>query len=145
MLNDNATLNPILAVESKIQSRVAIFLMGKEKLAKLIGSPSAPVSDKAKALMAVQDSLQNQLPSMLASVERLKTGAWTFSEVASLTAYAYSLDKQIRDTEDLGKEAATGAAPGLFSGEWTEWVPYAFLGVLGVSLLGTAIKKKRRE
>lgn len=144
MLADDAILNPILAVEAKIQSRVATFLLSKEKLVKLVGSSSIPISDKARALLAVQDSLQNQLPSMLATVERLKVGAWTFSEVANLTAFAYSMDKQIRDVEDLGKEAVKGAPTGILEGSWLDWVPYALVAVPVALLVANALSKRRR-
>ena len=144
MLADETYLNPLLTVEAKIQSRVATFLLSKEKLLKLAKSSSITVSDRAKSLLASQDSLQGQLANALASIERLKAGAWTFSEVANLTAYAYSMDKQIRNVEDLEKESAKGVAVGPF-GDWVDWLPYALIVVPAALLVGSVLKSRKRR
>lgn len=143
MLADDTFLSPLLTIESKIQSRVATFLLSREKLIKLSKSSSITVSDKAKILLVVQSNLESQLTNALGMIERLKTGAWTFSEIAGLTTFGYSLDRQIRDVEELERESFKSVSAGGIGDSWLEWVPYLILGVGGVLVVRAVVGKRR--
>lgn len=127
MLSEDSLLSPLVTIESKIQSRVAEFLALKETIRKLGGSPSPIISNQAAALWAKQKMLEEELSGALSKIERLKQGAWTFSDISSLTAFYVKMETHSQEVEDLAKKASGVAPP---TDSWTEWVPWAL--VLGV-------------
>lgn len=92
---------PLASIEAKIQTRVAKFLASKEPLVRLSKHPSPSISTEAKGLLVTQYSLEVELKNALAKVELIKSGAYTYSDVISVSSFAYDLDKHIKDVQDL--------------------------------------------
>lgn len=104
-------LSPVLTVEAKIQERVAKFLAMKSVIAKLMKHSSLTISSRASGLLNIQYQLETELQQALAVVERMKKdGIPSFSNLAYLGNFAYSLESHIGAVQALEKNAALPGA-----------------------------------
>ena len=134
-------LSPLLTIEAKIQSRIGKFLLLKEKLMKLMKSPIITVRDKATLLMMTQDRLQEELRKALNSIEVMKQGVWSFSDITGLGTFYYEMEKQIRDVDKLESEASTYVPAETTTEKLAKYAPWIFL--IGASAaVVTALKRR---
>lgn len=102
-------LGPVADIEIKIQNRVAKFLALKGPLLKL--SRLHPVLSKrndALRLYARQKVLETELANIFVLIKKIKTGAYTYGEVAEVAAFGYAFETHIRKADKLLEE---GYAP----------------------------------
>lgn len=104
-------LSPIEEVEAKIQARIGKFLTLKQILNNLGSHPSIIIKDKASELLKAQVYLEGELAKAMKQIEGLKEGAWSFSDIGSLTSFYLSLEKQIKEVGALETEAGLNATP----------------------------------
>lgn len=131
------SLSPILSAEAKIQERVAKFLTMKAVIVRLMKHPSLSISAKASGLLTIQTQLEAEMQNVLATVEKLKkAGVPTFSELAYIGDFAYSMEKHISNVQNLEKMAAQAGA-GLVDEQsfFTKPVGIALLFGLGAALI----------
>jgi hypothetical protein len=112
-----------LIIEGKIESRMAAFLLLKEKLSKLVLIPKT--KDRANVLLAVQLKLEVDLRTSLNTIDAVKAGKYDAGDIALVIAFYWAMEKQIRDVEDLEREAGGVSAP---SPTWL--MPAAIGGVM---------------
>lgn len=129
---------PLAQVEAKIQSRIAKFLAMKEVIVKLQKHPSPSISSKAKGLYSAQYSLENELKNALAKVEMIKSGAYTYSDVISVSSFAYDMDNHIKAVQALEQE--TGVSP-IITTQAPSFSIWLVLGGLAIGALYLAYKR----
>lgn len=98
-----------LILEGKIESRMAQFLMLKEKLSKLVLIPKT--KDRANILLAVQLKLETDLRTSLDTIDAVKAGKYDIGDIALVGAFYWAMEKQIKDVEALEREAGGVSAP----------------------------------
>ena len=136
-------LNPVDVIAAKIQSRIAIFLTLKETLIGLINQGSVSVSSNATELYTVQGVLESRLNKALADIDKFKSGAWTLSDVATLTMFYTDMEKHIKNVHNLEKESGITITPGgLMPQDAAKYIPW----LIGLGIAGTiAIVLMRRR
>lgn len=102
-------LGPVADIEAKIQTRVAKFLALKGPLLKMTRlHPLLSKRNEAMQLYSKQKVLEVELANMLEVIKKIKTGAYTYGDVAEVAAFGYTFEKHIRTSEKLIEE---GYAP----------------------------------
>ena len=125
----DATLS---AVQARIQGEVGQFLGCKQTLLRLQSSSDPTVKSQADKLMTVQLTLEDGLTNTLATIERVKSGTWTYGDIITLTAFAVSMEDQISAVNKLSK------------GQLTTGMGTGTLALIGVGAVGLFWLMKRR-
>lgn len=122
-------------VVAKIQARVAIFLLCREKLTKLAKNSDYTIADNAGLMLPEQTKLESDLSAILAEVNTIQsTGNWSFSDITNIGTFYYSLERHISGTDDLWKKAGETS-----TASTTNWTLWAGIGIIILLLL-----RKRR-
>jgi len=106
-------LSPVDDISAKIQSKIAKFLMLKEKILELTKSPSVSISTKARVLFKQQEYLEKKLNVSLKQIEQMKEGSWSFSNIASLGMFYASMEKHVKKVKKLDDENKNVVKPAL--------------------------------
>ncbi|MBT9168123.1 MAG: hypothetical protein DDT19_01468 [Syntrophomonadaceae bacterium] len=136
-MSTESGLSPLLIIEGKIQTRISRFLSLKEILVNLIRRHSSPViRDRAQILLNTQVALEKSSKEVFATINILKSGAWTFSDISRLGQFYYSIERQIKNVSSLQQESLRGRqeVPSI------SYLPY-LLGALAIIGMAFLIKK----
>jgi hypothetical protein len=120
-------LGQIDYLEAQIQARVADFLTCKKRLMAMKSSSLLTISFKAEGLYGVQLELETQLTDVLDSIKKIKEGAYTFSDITSVAAFAYTMDKHVKDVDSLDEEFK--ASGGVAEAPKVNWLLVAGFGI----------------
>jgi len=101
--HDLAGMTPLTYVEGKIQSRVAKFLGMKETLIKLSSHPNLSTRTEAAKLMVMQRQLEGRLPEVLAIIQKVSGGAYTYSDVITATSFTKDFENHINNVDRLSQ------------------------------------------
>ncbi len=96
------------ALEASVQSYVAKFLAGKEKLLAIESNPDPNIVSKAKTLMNTQYKLEGQLPGILTTVNNIKAGNYSYLDIFNVGDFANKLRNQVSETDKLQQQATSG-------------------------------------
>ncbi len=99
------TLSPIADIEAKIQSRVAIFLSMKQLIINT-RKVVIQIPDKAKAesLYNKQVLLETQLQKALADIDKVKAGAYTYSDILGVGRFYWDMENHIKAVKGFAEE-----------------------------------------
>jgi len=145
------TLNPLVTIEARLESRAADFLKCKQRIVNLVNSSNPDVSNQAQILLTRQIDLESQLSGAMTTLQTLKDGSWSFSDILDLTSFALTIETYISSVGTLESQAgvtqtaSTGLLSGLlgdlFSGTW--WQEPLVLAGAGIFMLW--VWKKARK
>lgn len=129
-------LNPVDVIAAKIQTRIATFLSLKEPLITLTKYPIDSISSEANDLYTVQGVLESQLADNLKLIDVMKSGAWNFSNVASLGVFYSEMEKHITNVHKLQDKAGITVQPeGLLPQDIAPYLPWILGGGVTIALL----------
>lgn len=94
-------LEPIGIIEGKIQARVAKFLSLKDALMRLARNPSLTVQSEAKELLDRQYALEKDLQTTLNTINIIKSGAYSITDIATAGGFAYEMENHINAVQKL--------------------------------------------
>jgi len=138
--------NPTAEIEAKLQSYVAKFLAGRERLVKASRSSDIDVQNRARTLLVKQTSLETRLPVMLKVVEDVKKGVWTVGGLAGVGAFVNEMISQVKETDKIsGSVAPTQASFGALT---TSPIALAIFGIgaqFGIRMLEKAWSGRKRR
>lgn len=120
------------AVQARIQGEIGQFLGCKQTLLRLQSSSDPSIKSQADKLMVTQLTLEEGLPGTLATIERVKSGTWTYGDIITLTAFAVSMEDQISAVNKLNK------------GQLTTGMGTGTLALIGIGAAGLFWLMKRR-
>ena len=98
-----SNLSPIIDLEAKIQSKVANFLILKERIVNLVRYPSPSIQTKAKELLIIQNQLEKKLQEVLDTIDVIKSGSWSFSNIIDISSFYARMEKQFSEVNKLEK------------------------------------------
>lgn len=131
-------LSPKSIVEAKIQSRVAEFLGLKEKLLRLSASTNLSLAKKASNLLITQKVVESDLTSLQPTIDKIKQGLYSFTDLAKLTKLGVEIEAQIEASKNLIRSAGgLPELPELFS--WKTLL----IGGIGITSLIYFLKRKK--
>ena len=121
---------------AKIQSRIATFLLCREKLTKLVtNNPDHTIGDDSAIMLKEQTRLEGELSTVLGRITTIQSGGpWSFSDVTTIGGFYYNLERHISGTEGLWKKAG-----GESTATTTNWPLWAGIGIIILLLI-----RKRR-
>lgn len=144
MLNDNALLSALESVKAKIQSKVANFLLLRERLVSLTQSPNLTVASEAARLLAQQSSLEGMLSENLARMQAMSQGSWSMGDISDLTIFYLNMESHRKEVESLGSQnAKSGTVSASAGGGFSDYIPWIILAGVGVVMV-SAYKSQRR-
>lgn len=122
-------------VVAKVQSRIATFLLCREKLTKLSKNQDHTIGDNASIMLDQQTKLESELSAVLGEITAIRAGgSWGFSDITILGGFYYNLERHIKGTDDLWKKA--GGETALTTVNWLMWA--------GVGIMLLLLVRKRR-
>jgi hypothetical protein len=87
---------------SRIQARIGTFLTLKDKIVKIKDTTlDLNVKSEAEGLLQTQKELEDQLSEGLKTIDKIKAGAYSISDIINLGYLYYSIEKQIKDVSEL--------------------------------------------
>ncbi len=120
---------------AKIQSRIATFLLCREKLTKLVTNSDHTIGDNSAIMLQEQTRLEGELSTVLGRITTIQSGGpWSFSDITTIGGFYYNLERHISGTEDLWKKAG-----GESTASTVNWPMWAGIGIIILLLL-----RKRR-
>ncbi len=96
------------ALEASVQTYIAKFLAGKEQLLAMESNPDSNIVNRAKTLMVTQYQLEGQLPGILATVNNIKAGNYSYLDILNVGDFANKLRKQVSETDKLQSQVISG-------------------------------------
>ena len=99
-------LSPIEKARGDVQEKIADFLAARARLGRLMKNSTLEIQGQANSLYAVQTLLETQLQNEIyPKLQVIQSGTWTFSDIALLGGYTYSIMNQIDAVNRLDARA----------------------------------------
>lgn len=96
---------PTELLTSQITSVIGEFLLAQNLLVKLTRNADPNIVKEANKLLAYHSILENERVKALQTVENVKTGAYTMSDVIQATATMWAMVEHNKDVQELVNEA----------------------------------------
>lgn len=114
-------LTPYELLQSQIQGVVGEFLTARTTLTKLTSHSDQAIVDEANKLLSIQSVLENELSIANKLMEKIKSGAYTMTDIAQATATMWAITDHNKSVKDLVNEA--GGVP-------TSNIPWSTLAII---------------
>lgn len=134
-------VSPITLVEGKLQAEVGKFLMMKAELVKLQSHGDFDVRKNANLLLTRQYQLEKDLQTGLNTIEVMKSGAYTVSDITKVGQIAYEINKHSKAVNALKARAAGAGTITAPSG--VSSLPMAAIVAAGVGLIALGVFSRR--
>lgn len=128
MLNQSLNSEFIVA---KVQSRIAKFLAMREKILRVKDHPDPAIRAKAASLLVAQGSLEGDIAMAQDKINKVQSGAYTYSDILYLGDVAYRMETHIKRATDLEREAGGEAQPKSGIGGY-DWFTIAKWGAIAL-------------
>lgn len=125
-------------LEASIQARIGEFLGLRKKLLTMMDSPLVTIKDPASELYSKQLQLESELSGVLDIIQKIKTSAYTLSDIARVSTFYYLMESQIRDVNKLEVEYISAGGIAVPPVDWSK-----YLLVGGAFLLGYAFLSRK--
>ena len=126
-------LGPYELLQSQIQGVVGEFLSARTILTNLTRHADSAIVSEAYKLLTLQSILETELSNVNKTLDNIKAGAYTYTEVAVATASAYAITDHNRKVRNLIAKA--GGVPSAFDIPWSTLGLVAAGGVVVIWLL----------
>lgn len=120
-------LTPVEILTSQISAVIGEFLVAHSTLVKLTKNSDQKIADEASKQLAYHSILENERVKALQTVENIKTGAYTITDVLAATATMWAMVEHNKKVQDLVNKA--GGIPG-------SDIPWGTIALIGGGIVG---------